>query len=245
MEYRKKLPRKRNAKVRKQRYGKYLKSVEAENSKRLSAIGNLATVIKKYQEKKALEYWGNITDNILPQMKSELEELGDVPFVNKPVDVINYAIKFMDIVSRYQDSLDKKMLFLCPDSSKESSIDLFNGSLYIVGRHSPYEKRKDIEYTAVPYWNQSKFGESVTKNNVFFGPDIGLPKKAASYWLELPNIKRNKLHLEVCRNTNGNYKKIKPLWPAEALVKYGFGGIQRFCVIFRESFISSINDLIS
>ena len=100
MEYRKKLLRKRNAKARKQRFGKYLKSVEAENSKRLSAIGNLATAIKQYQEKKSLDYWGNITNNILPSMKSDLEELGDVPFVNKPVDVINYAIKFMDIVSR-------------------------------------------------------------------------------------------------------------------------------------------------
>lgn len=241
-----KLVRKRNKVVaRRQRFGKYLKKVEAENKAKQEAARKLSSVIKLYQEKRNLEYWEHLTTTILPKMKSELEELGDVPFVNKPVDVINYAIKFMDIVSRYQDSLEKKMLLLYPDSSKEDSIDFFNGTIYIAGRHSPYERRKCEEFKEVPYWNQSKFGEAVTKDNVFFGPDIGLQKKPASYWLELPNIKRNKIYLEVCREVGGKYKKTKPLWPTEAIVKYGYGGVQRFCVVLRENLLNSIGDLIS
>ncbi len=237
MEYRRK--KKRQHHWRKQRYGKYLRKIK-EDEKRKEARSEFTFVLKQYRDKQLEAYWNNLITNVLPKMRLELEELGDVPVVIKSADVMRYAVHFFDIVSRYQDSFGKRKMITFSPASKEAVVDKFNGNMYLAGRHTPFEKF-NAGVGDVPHWNQSKYGMPVTEHNVFFGPEIGLPKQSAAYWMNLP--KTNKVTLMVSKNLKKHYKETPKIWATDAIVKYG--RVRAFCVAIRENILEAIDCMLA
>lgn len=244
MVYQKKLVRKWNTEVRKQRFPAYIKQVK-EEEERNEARSVLSALLKKYQQKRAAEEWISILENILPKMKYDLENLGEVPPVTKSVDVIQYTISFFDVVSRYQDMLEKGRINFFPISSIKDTVIKLNEGIFWAGRHAPEDRVSTKGVGYIPHWNLSKFGETVTKENVFFGPDILRPQKPASYWLNLPKSKKNKISIPLCKAyTKGVVHTASPmLWATDAMVRYG--GVRSFCVSVRNNIIEAIDVIIS
>lgn len=203
------------------RYGAYIKRLEEE--KRLDV--------------EATKYW-SATVPILENMQKELSALGKPPGYNQIKQSILYCISIFDIISRYQDQLDGG-LKIAP-GAKSKAADSFNNDLYYAGRHTTTEKRKDSVYGDLPYWNTTVVGEPITVDSICFGPELGLPRKPASYWLALSKKKKVAVS-EIQEFAKGSLSKTVELWATEALVKVG---INKFIHEAYNSFNSSLEELL-
>lgn len=229
---------------RNDRFPKFIKKLNDE-IKRDEARAKLTDFLKKLQQKRAAQQWINIVENLLPQMKSELEELGPVPPVNKSVAVIQYAINFFDIVSHYQDMLEEGRINFFATPSLEETLIKLNEGIFRAGRHAPEDRISTKGVGYIPHWNLSKFGESVTEENVFFGPDIMQPQRPASYWVKLPKNKKNKISIPLSKAyAKGVVHSASPLiWATDAMVKYG--GVRFFCVSVRKDILEATDLIIA
>lgn len=185
------------------------------------------------------EYW-NQTTAILTSMKKELEHLGEAPNKNKSVDVIKYCLSFLDVTSRYQDLLDGGIKISPFEKRKVASV--FNDNLAYFGRHTEKDCMKSAANTDIPFWNITSKNEAITENNIFFGPDIGMSRKPASYWIHLSKSK----HIEITITKNykkGCLKKVEKMWPTDALVKYSL--IYTISQKGRKVLIDNLNNLLT
>lgn len=237
MVYRKKVRKWKKA-TKKHRFPEYFQKY-MEEKQREETRSVLTTVLKKYQQKRINREWNNLVVAVLPKMKGELEDLGEIPADS--VEVIRYVIKFMDIVSRYQDSFENgRINFELP--SKKEVIEKFNYNVYIAGRHLPSDKKKVVGIGEVHFWNQSFYKEPVSENNVFFGQDLSLMEMPASYWINLPKTKKNKICLRII--IKGCFgKSTSKLWATDAIVK--FGKVRSRCISIRNNLLECIDDIIS
>ena len=181
-----------------------------------------ATFVKKLEEEKQLDimataYWEEVVP-LLKTMQSEIIALGKPPGYNQTKDNMIYCVNIFDIVSRYQDQLDGS-LKVAPGEKAEAA-DAFNNDLFYAGRHTAQEIRPDEYLGNVPYWNTTNKGEPITTDNICFGPELGLPRKPASYWLSLSKKKKVEVNA-VQEFEKGSISRTKELWAAEALVKIG------------------------
>lgn len=211
--WRKKIPKTEH------RYAKYLNTILAEDERKT-------------------KYWESIQP-ILQTMQQELKALGKPPAYNQAVKTIEYCVKIFDIVSRCQDKLEGEIK-LCPKPLGEI-VTQFNNDLYFVGRHSKDDKRPDEIRGEVPYWNTTKVGEPINMETIYFGPDWGLPRKPASYWVKYP--KKNKMSIyEEQHFSTHTTRRVKEVWTTEAIVR---SGIHKICKMSYKNFNVYLEEILT
>lgn len=181
--YRKKKIKKWN---QKSRFGKFVEKLQ-EEQQLASKRSDLTNVLLQISEKRSGEYWNSVVP-ILTSMQNELVELGKVPNIQNTIAVINYCVKFFDITSRHQDLLGGTLQ--CAPLEKEDAMKAFHNDLYYSGRHEKADMRQDSHKGFLPYWNTTQKGESITTENIRFGPELGLPCQPASFWVKLSKKKK-------------------------------------------------------
>lgn len=224
--------RKRTRKL--QRYGKYVATLNYQNELK-EARGELVDVFNAIIDKKISDYWKESL-KLLYAMEQELKDMGEVPY--QPVDIMKYCVKIFDIASRYQDALNGE-LKICPEEKKELLIT-FNNNLYFSGRHEVDDLRPDSEYGPLPYWNTTEPGEPITMENICFGPELGLPRRPASYWVSLSKKKKVGL-TQITTYSKGYVNKRVSVWVTDALVRIG---IKKFCKTAHENLLQNLADLL-
>lgn len=200
---------------------KKIKRIRKKDAKR--PIYRYATFVQnckleKELDEKAQAYWASITP-ILQEMQTRLLELGKPPYYQKTKENILYCINIFSIASKAQDELGGA-LKIAPGAKKEI-VDAFNNDLIFGGRHNEDERRDDEYHGKVPYWNTTQKGEEITIDNIFFGPEIGLPRKPASYWLKLSKKKKVYMTILTKYENVGVLQKETEAWATEAIVKTG------------------------
>lgn len=202
------------------RYGKYVTTINYQNELR-NAREELVNVLYGIIDKKFEASWKESL-TLLARMKKELDSLGTIPY--EATKVMQYCVNIFDIASRYQDMFEDGELHICPEEKKEALVQ-FNHDLYFAGRHAVYDLRPDSVCGKIPYWNTTETGEPITMDNICFGPELGYPRKPASYWVKLS--KKKKITLAQPMNfQKGTINKRVSLWATDALVK---SGIRKFC----------------
>lgn len=181
------------------RYGAFIQQLEKE----------------KERDEKATAYWAEITP-ILQNFREDLRTLGKPPSVHATKENILYCVAIFDIISKCQDSLEGGIR-IAP-KKLEQLVTEFNNDLFYAGRHTPFDRKKDSIYGDLPYWNTTEVGEQITVENIQFGPELGFPRKPASYWLSLSKKKKTTV-TAVQEFKKGCIKKSQPMWVTEALVK--------------------------
>lgn len=181
-----------------------------------------ATFVQKCKEEKELEEKAQIyLESILPILQdtqAKLVELGNPPSYKHTKENILYCVQLFSIASECQDKLDSELKTV-PYAMKDV-VKAFNNDLFYSGRHSIDEYRNDRVYGKVPYWNTTDKGEAITIDNIYFGPELGLTRKPASYWLKLSKKKRVYLE-EQTTYAKGMISKTTTAWITDALVKVG------------------------
>lgn len=181
-----------------------------------------AAFIKKLKEEQQLDilattYWETATP-VLKNMQVEITNLGKPPGNNQVKETISYCISLLDIISRYQDILDGS-LKIAP-GEKSDAADSFNKNMSYAGRHTEQETYPDDYYGDLLYWNTTSKGETVTADNIYFGPELGLPRKPASYWLSLSKKKKVTVNAVLeFKNVKGQLARPRDMWATEGLVK--------------------------
>ncbi len=181
-----------------------------------------AAFVQKCKEEKELKektqiYWDSVLP-ILQDTQAKLVDLGNPPSYKQTKENILYCVQLFSIASECQDKLDPELKML-PIAMKDTA-KAFNNDLFYSGRHSVDELRNDSFYGKVPYWNTTDKGEAITIDNICFGPELGLPRKPASYWLKLSKKKR--VYLEEQKTyAKGILSKTTTAWATDALVKVG------------------------
>lgn len=211
--------------------------------KNCKTIHRYARFVQKCKEEiefdeKAEIYWASITPT-LQKMVNQLEELGTPPSLKATKECILYCIKLYSIVSTAQDALDGELQIV--PAKKRDAGNAFNTILNYAGRHKPDDMRKDDNHGLVPYWNTTQKGEEITCDNIFFGPDIGLPKKSATYWLKLSKSKKVYITEYTKYEKGGILTKEKTTWATDAIVKTG---VYRFNRIISENLQAQLEELL-
>lgn len=222
------------------RYGNYFKKcteLAEVKQKRKELTINLNNLLGI----KIQEYWDMAVIPELKNMRNEIEGLGEVPEKSKAVAVIRYCISFLDIVSRYQDTLDGGIKF--SPLGKEAAVQKFNDDLTFAGRHKKDDRMNSASGIEIPFWNNTLKGENITEDNIFFGPDIGLPERPASYWLHLKKSKT--VAITLTKNFEKGHITKKPIlmWATAALVKYGT--LYTFCKIGYKRFSETLEQILA
>ena len=215
-------------------YNNYVKKIQEQDShqKELLRINrlNFLSVLYEIYNTKCDESWNGVL-KILNNMKKELKSLGPVPDKYQSVKVIRYCVKLFDIVSKYQDILEDMPISVEP--SKYDAIKKLNIHIYLAGRHEPDEIRPHEYLKNLTFWNVTKKNEPVTVYNIYFGPDLSLPPRPASYWLSVS--KKEKFTL-----SDGDKKK--SMWVTDALVQ---SSIHCFCRNASQDILEDLDIILS
>lgn len=156
-------------KRRKPRYGEYVRKVREE------------------ERSKELEKI-RLYERRIARLRKQLKKMGDVPKSKKQIiSTLTYFVKFVGIVTEFRD----EGLLDCRISEKAKEFDEFNSSIDTIVRRNPENR--------LHYVNESKPGEKVTTDNIFFG---------VAKVIEDENIGKYDL---VCESNGKKYKVIVQL----------------------------------
>jgi hypothetical protein len=208
------------------RYAQFVEkcNMEKERDEKRQLLKNTLEAIL---DQRSREYWDR-TKPILEKMRDELNDLGKVPSYKDTKGVIEFCIAIFDISSRAQDALEDGKLLCAPGGEEQlKALSNFNNDLYYCGRHTSKDLRNDSICGSVPYWNTTLKGTPINADTIMFGPEIGSPRKPASYWLQISKKKKiNILETTSYYKCGGNISKPISVWVTDGLVRIG---ILKFC----------------